>query len=224
MRATESPRPGKRRILVVDDHPVLRHGIVQLIGLERDLEVVGEAESSEQALRALAAAPADLAIVDITLAGVSGIELLRAIRLRHPATRTLVVSMHDELLYAERALRAGARGYLMKHEAPKRIISAIREVLGGSIVLSEAMRSRLLERFVDAPGDAPASPLQALSDRELEVFLLIGQGMKKSEIAHRIQRSVNTVEAHRASIKRKLNLKSAAELARLAYQALQDPK
>ena len=217
-------RAGRRRILVIDDHPVLRHGIAQLIGLEPDLEVVGEAESAEQALRSLAAVPADLAIVDISLAGISGIELLRTIKLRHPATRTLVVSMHDEMLYAERALRAGARGYLMKHEAPKRIISAIREVLAGSIVLSEAMRSRLLERFVDAPGDASASPLDALSDRELEVFRLIGQGMKKSEIAQRIQRSVNTVEAHRASIKRKLNLKSAAELARLAFQTQQDPK
>ena len=224
MPATESRRSGKRGILVVDDHPVLRHGIVQLIGLERDLEVIGEAESAEQAMRALAAARIDLAIVDITLAGLSGIDLLKAIRLHHPGTRTLVVSMHDELLYAERALRAGARGYLMKHEAPKRIISAIREVLAGSIVLSEAMRLRLLERFIDAPGDATASPLHALSDRELEVFLLIGQGMKKSEIARRIQRSVNTVEAHRASIKRKLNLKSATELARVAYQALQDPK
>ena len=213
-----------RRILVVDDHPLLRHGIVQLIGLEGDMEVVGEAGSVEQALRALAGGPVDLALVDLTLEGLSGIELLKTIRLRHPATRTLVVSMHDELLYAERALRAGARGYLMKHEAPKRIVAAIREALAGSIVLSEAMRSRLLERFAKSPDAAPGTPLQALSDREFEVFTLIGKGLKKSEIAQRIQRSVNTVEAHRASIKRKLNLKSAAELARAAFQALQDQK
>lgn len=220
----------RHRILVVDDHPVLRHGIVQLIGMESDLEVVGEAESAEQALHVLSATPADLAVVDLSLTGVSGIELLKSIRLRHPATRSLVVSMHDELLYAERSLRAGARGYVMKQEAPKRIISAIREVMAGMIVLSEAMRLRLLERFVDAPRetghtasrDPSASPLQLLSDRELEVFRLIGQGLKKSEIAQQLKRSVNTVEAHRASIKRKLNLKSAAELARLAFRTQQE--
>lgn len=213
---------GRHRILVVDDHPVLRHGIVQLIGMEKDLEVTDEAESAEEALRALARSPADLAVVDLSLGGVSGIELLKAIRLRHPATRSLVVTMHDELLYAERALRAGARGYVMKQEAPKRIVSAIREVLAGRIVLSEAMRSRLLERFVDNPRDPQASPLAVLTDKELEVFRLIGQGMKKSDIARQLQRSVNTVEAHRASIKRKLNLKSAAELSRLAFQSQQE--
>lgn len=212
----------KYRVVMIDDHPLLRHGMGQLLSLEEDLEVVGEADTVEQGLRLLSAGNVDLAIVDISLADGSGIELIKAIRARHPSTVVLVVSMHDEVVYAERALRAGARGYLMKHEAPKRIVCAISEVLSGGIALSDAMRVRLLERYTNAPGGIPANPLDVLTDRELEVFRLIGQGLKKGEIARRIRRSVNTVEAHRASIKRKLNVKNGTELARLAYQSLEE--
>ncbi len=214
----------KHRVVMIDDHPLLRHGMGQLIGLEKDLEVVGEADTAEQGLRLLSAGNVDLAIVDISLTDGSGIELIKAIRARHPSTVVLVVSMHDEVVYAERALRAGARGYLMKHEAPKRIVRAISEVLSGGIALSDAMRVRLLERYTHTPGGIPANPLDVLTDRELEVFRLIGEGLKKSEIARRIRRSVNTVEAHRTSIKRKLNLKSGTELARVAYQSLEESR
>jgi DNA-binding NarL/FixJ family response regulator len=208
----------KSRVLIVDDHPILRHGIAQLLNREPDLEVCAEAGDRDEALAALARERIDLAVVDISLEGLSGIELLKLVRERHPGVRCLVLSMHDETLYAERALRAGARGYVMKQEATRRITTALRRVREGHIYVSEHLGSTLLGRLVDAPAARQASPLDTLSDRELEVLRLIGRGYKTGDIARTLKRSVNTVDAHRANIKRKLNLKSGAELARLAFQ------
>jgi DNA-binding NarL/FixJ family response regulator len=207
-------------VLIVDDHPILRHGIGQLLNRESDLEVCAEAGDRDEALAALERERIDLAVVDISLDGVSGLDLLRLVRERHPEVRCLVLSMHDETLYAERALRAGARGYVMKQEATRRITTALRRIRDGHIYVSEHLGSMLLGRLVDAPAQASAraSPLDPLTDRELEVLRLIGRGCKTGEIAQTLKRSVNTVDAHRANIKRKLGLKSGAELARVAFQ------
>lgn len=209
------------RILVVDDHPILRHGIAELINREPDLVVAAEAGSMEEALAVLASRPIDLAVVDISLEGLSGLELLKELRLRHPSVRALVLSMHDEAVYAERVLRVGARGYIMKQEATKKIVPALREIRDGAIHLSERMRQRLLSRFVEPEAARDASPLSRLSDRELEVFRLIGKGMKTGDIARHLHRSVNTIEAHRASLKRKLAVTTGPELARLAFTLLE---
>lgn len=222
MQATTATSPARSRVLIVDDHPILRHGIAQLLNREPDLETCAEAGGSQEALAVLAQQQIDLAVVDISLEGTSGIELLKSIRSRHPDVRCLVLSMHDEMLYAERALRAGARGYVMKQEAAKKIVAALRRVRDGHIYVSERLSSQLLGKLVDAPAAAGASPLEALSDRELEVLRLIGKGYKTGQIAETLKRSVNTVEAHRANIKRKLNLASGAELAKLAYQLADD--
>lgn len=208
-------------VLVVDDHPILREGIAQLVNREPDLHTVAEAGSVDEALCALASQPVDLAVVDLSLQGRSGIELLKSMRTRFPATRAVVVSMHDENLYAERALRAGARGYVMKQEAPRKIVTALREVHAGSLYVSERLQARLLERLVADVPATPSSPLSVLTDRELEVLRLIGRGLKSGDIARTLNRSVNTVEAHRANIKRKLGLASATELARFAFAALE---
>lgn len=215
MTAT-APPDTPARILIVDDHPILRHGIAQLITREGDFDVRGEAGSHDEALELLARQEFDLMLVDLSLEGPSGLDLIRVVRERHPRVRCLVLSMHDERLHAERALRAGARGYLMKQEATRKIVAALRRVRDGRIYLSEAIASDLLERMA---GGAPAAAddLQGLSDRELEVLRLIGQGLKTGEIAKALSRSVHTVEAHRASIKRKLNLKTSGELAMAAF-------
>jgi DNA-binding NarL/FixJ family response regulator len=219
--STPAPQ-SKSSVLIVDDHPILRHGIAQLLNREPDLEVRAEAGDRDEALAALSQQPIDLAVVDLSLEGVSGIELLKTVRERHPRVRCLVLSMHDETLYAERALRAGARGYVMKQEATRRITTALRCVREGRIYVSEQLASQLVSRLVDISASAGASPLDVLSDREIEVLRLIGQGYKTGEIAQTLARSVNTVDAHRANIKRKLNLKSGAELARVAFQLSED--
>lgn len=208
-------------VLVVDDHPILREGIAQLVNREADLHTVAEAGSVDEAISALATRSVDFAVVDLSLQGRSGIELLKNMRARFPATRAVVVSMHDENLYAERALRAGARGYVMKQEAPRKIVAALREVRAGNLYVSDGLRARLLERAVSDSPAPSSSPLSALTDRELEVLRLIGRGLKSGDIARTLNRSVNTVEAHRANIKRKLGLASATELARFAFAALE---
>lgn len=209
------------RVLVVDDHPILRHGIAELVQREPDFTVSAEAGSAEEALAQLALHAIDVAIVDLSLAGLSGIELLKTLRTRHPEVRTLVMSMHDETVYAERTLRAGARGYVMKQEATKQILTALRRIRDDGIWLSDRMQQRLLNRVAMAPGSADRgdADVSALTNRELEVFRLIGRGLKTGEIARQLNRSVNTVEAHRAAIKRKLDVVTGAELARLAFQA-----
>jgi len=213
------------RVLIVDDHPILRHGLMQLVQREPDLQPCAEAGSIEDALDVLSREPIDLVIVDLSLNDRSGMDLLRTARARFPQVRCLVLSMHDERLHAERAIRAGARGYVMKQEATKKIVSALRCVRDGRIYVSDAIASQLLERLAAAPSPAaaPASPWGSLSEQELEVLRLIGLGHKTGDIARALHRSVHTVEAHRASIKRKLGLKNAGELARAAFGASEEP-
>jgi DNA-binding NarL/FixJ family response regulator len=209
------------RVLIVDDHPILRHGIAQLVGREPDFDPCAEAGTIDEALALLAAQPIDVAIVDLSLEDESGMELIRKARARCPGLQCLVLSMHDERLHAERALRAGARGYLMKQEATRKIVAALRQVRAGHIYLSEAVASEILGRLA---GGAPAEPdggpenaLGGLSDREMEVLRLIGRGLKTGEIARSLNRSVHTIETHRASIKRKLGLRTAGDLSRAAF-------
>lgn len=219
----------KRKVLIVDDHPIVRQGIAQLINRESDLEVCCEAGDAEQAIEALHkysgngsnGCAMDIAIVDMSLPGLSGIELIKTMRTRHPDLPVLVISMHDETLYAERALRAGAKGYIMKQEATEKVLTAIRQILLGEIYISEKMRAKILQRIIDNRFETPSSPVSRLSDKELEVLHLIGKGLRTSDIARELHRSVKTVEAHRANIKDKLNLKNSTELVRFAVQWLE---
>jgi DNA-binding NarL/FixJ family response regulator len=214
-----SPKPVARRgILVVDDHPLFRKGVVQMLSQEPDLEVRAEAESSPAALEAMRQTPVDLAIVDIGLHGsTNGIELTKSIKAEHPHIPILVLSMHDESLYADRALRAGARGYLMKREALDSVITAVRTVLAGDIYVSPTMQKRMIAEHVGANGET-RSIVEKLTDRELEVLQLIGEGMEVRDIAARLHLSAKTVEAHRAHMKEKLNMSNAREVARFAIQ------
>jgi DNA-binding NarL/FixJ family response regulator len=206
----------RRGIIVVDDHPLFRRGVVQLLAQEPDLEVRAEAESSPAALEAMRKTPVDLAIVDIGLHGsANGIELTKSIKAEHPDMPVLVLSMHDEMLYADRALRAGARGYLMKREALDSVIAAVRTVLNGEIYVSAAMQQRMIADHVGAGGHA-RPPVERLTDRELEVLQLIGEGNEVREIADKLHLSAKTVEAHRAHIKEKMNFGTAREVARFA--------
>ncbi|MEO5722310.1 MAG: response regulator transcription factor [Chthoniobacterales bacterium] len=210
------PASKRRGILVVDDHPLFRKGVVQMLSSEPDLEVLAEAESSPAALEAMRRTPVDLAIVDIGLHGsTNGIELTKSIKAEHPNTPVLVLSMHDESLYADRALRAGARGYLMKREALDSVITAVRTVLQGDIYVSPAMQKRMIAEHVGAGGEARPA-VEKLTDRELEVLQLIGEGIEVRDIAQKLHISGKTVEAHRAHIKEKLDLKNAREVARFA--------
>ncbi len=206
----------RRGILVVDDHPLFRKGVVQMLSTEADLEVRAEAETSPAALEVLRTTPVDLAIVDIGLHGsTNGIELTKAIKAEHPYLPVLVLSMHDESLYADRALRAGASGYLMKREALDSVISAVRTVLNGDIFVSPAMQKRMIAEHIGANGQS-RSALEKLTDRELEVLQLIGEGKEVRAIATELHLSAKTVEAHRAHIKEKMNFANAREVARFA--------
>jgi DNA-binding NarL/FixJ family response regulator len=215
-------KAAKARVLLVDDHPIVRQGLGQLINEEADLSVVSEAEDFPQALSALEATPVDVAIVDISLKERSGIELIKEIRARKPELPILVLSMHDESLHAERVLRAGAKGYIMKQEATEQVMNAIRRVLRGEVYLSERMASRMVNRLVAGPQNVGGSPIERLSDREFEVFQMIGHGVGPSEIAEKLGLSVKTVETHRERIKEKLNLASGSELIRYAMQYVMD--
>lgn len=210
-------RGKKARILMVDDHPIVREGMGQFLNLQPDLELSAEAENADQALACVNARQPDLVIVDITLQGDSGLELVRTLRHRYPQLPTLVMSMHDELLFAERALRAGASGYLMKLEATEQILQAIRSVLAGEIYLSPSMHNGLAMRLVDSKRKL-VGPVANLSDREFEVLHLIGLGFGTRQIAEKLNRSVKTIEAHRAHLKEKLLLTSGKELDRFALQ------
>jgi len=202
----------RTRILIVDDHPIVREGLAEVLSREPDLVVCGEAGDPRAALEALAACRPDAAIVDLSLGGASGLDLVRDIKARYPEVAVLVLTMHDEALYAERALRAGARGYIMKREAAQSVVGALRRVLGGAIYVSEQLTGSMLGQFIGGHHAAPASPVGSLSDRELHVFELIGQGLGTRGIAGQLHISVKTVEAHRAHIKGKLQLKDATEL------------
>jgi DNA-binding NarL/FixJ family response regulator len=205
----------RTRILLVDDHPIVRLGIRHMLAAELDLEVSAEAESLEAATQLAATARPDLAIVDLSLAEGTGLDLLRSLRKLMPTLPVLVLSMHDETLFAERALRAGARGYIMKHEAITGLVNAIRQVLSGRIYVSEHMAQTVLARL-GHDGAAPDNPLANLTDRELEVFNLIGRGLSTAAIAEQLAVSVKTIETYRSNIKTKLNLKDATDLIRFA--------
>ena len=208
----------KSKILIVEDHPIFRRGLAQLINEEKDMEVCGEAETVAEAKRAIKQCRPDMVIVDITLKGKSGLELLRDLGERQADLPTLVLSMHDEALYAERVLRAGARGYIMKQEMTGNVIQAIRQVLKGKIYASENIVENMLSKLTDRTGDTNRDPVESLSDRELEVFQLIGSGMGRKEIAGMLNLSVKTIGTYRENIKKKLNLKNSSELMKHAFE------
>ncbi|MEN6616440.1 MAG: response regulator transcription factor [Syntrophorhabdus sp.] len=213
----------KRKILIVDDHPILRKGLALVINQELDLAVCAEAENAQQAIESIEKDIPDMAIVDISLPGIDGIELIKELRMRHKDIPVLVVSMHDETLYAERSLRAGARGYIMKQEALDKLLIAIRKVLDGEIFVSERITTKMLEKFVSVEGvNQATSPIDLLSNRELTVFRLIGQGNKTRQIAERLHLSIKTVESYRAHIKEKLKLNDGTDLLKYAIQWVQN--
>jgi len=214
------PKLPHKRILIVDDHPMMRTGLAQLIDSEGDLKVCAEADNAGQAITAVAKQKFDLALVDISLPDKNGLELIKDLRSLNPDLPILVVSMHDELIYAERVLRAGARGYIMKQEGGQKFLQAIRRVLAGQVFVSEKMSARILEHFSGNRTERTDSPVSRLSDREFEVFQLISQGIGTSDIATRLHLSVKTVEVHRANIKQKLNLSTATDLVRFAVRWL----
>ena len=207
-----------RKVMIVDDHPILREGLAQLINEQGDLSVCGQFEDSASAFDALESLQPELALVDISLKGSSGVELLKNLKAKYPEIRVLILSMHDESLYAERVLRAGASGYIMKQEATEKVLGAIRKVLAGEIYLSEKMNAKLMHQLITGRNHGNGSIMERLSDRELEVFGLIGQGRGTREIAEQLNLSVKTVESHRAHIKEKLDLKTATELVHRAIQ------
>ena len=218
MAATKQtpPRDSRKRILLVDDHAVVRFGIAQLINQQRDLTVCGEEEDAAQALAAVERLQPDMLIVDIGLKESSGLELIRNVKAQFPKLPVLVVSGHDENIYAEIVFRAGALGYLMKQEMLDKIPTAIRQVLGGNIYVSAALGARMLQAQVRGQASFGESPVKSLSDRELEVLQLIGHWKKTKEIAGELHLSVKTIEYYREQIKKKLNLKDSAELAQYA--------
>lgn len=217
---SEKTSQGAKRILLVDSHPMLRAGLAQLIAHEPDLVVGGEADTAAQALNLIAARRPDLVLAALSLPGKNGLELIKDIRVFHPQLPVLVFSMHEETLYAERVLRAGGRGYIMKKEGGRKLLQAIRQVLGGQIYVSDQMSAKILEIFSGRRSEAVNSPVELLSDREFEVFQWVGRGEGTREIAERLCISVKTVEVHRANIKRKLKLKSPTDLVRSAVRWL----
>jgi DNA-binding NarL/FixJ family response regulator len=212
--------PEAKRIVIVDDHPLFRKGLEELIHSDGTFAVCGEAGNAAEAMEVIRKLNPDLAIVDLSLPGANGIELIKNIRAEFQKLPILVLSMHDESLYALRALRAGAEGYVMKHEAMANVIQAIREVFEGRPYLSPAMAAQVITKFAHRDAEGEADPVERLSDRELEVLELIGKGTEVRQIAKLLHLSPKTVETHRAHIKDKLDLKNAREVARFALQWL----
>ena len=208
----------KVKIFLVDDHPLVREWLTNLIHQQPDLIVCGESEDAPQALTGISGSQPDVAIVDISLKQGSGIELIKNLKVLCPGVAIIVLSMHDERLYAERALRAGARGYIMKRETAKKVITAIRQVLDGKIYMSESLAAVFAEKFVDGRLPASSSLVEHLSDRELETFQLLGKGYETRQVAQMMNVSMKTVQAHCAHIKEKLKLTNAAELLREAVR------
>jgi DNA-binding NarL/FixJ family response regulator len=208
----------KRSVFVVDDHPLVREGLTNLINGQSDLIVCGEAKDSAEAIDGIAKERPDVAIIDISLANESGLELIKHLVKRFPQIAVIVLSMHDEALYAERALRAGARGYVMKHETSKSVLASIRRVLGGDVYVSERIVNRMALRLSSARRRVASSPVERLSDRELEIFQLLGQGRTSSEIAHDLHLSLKTVQAYCARAKEKFGVTSLTELLRAALR------
>ncbi len=206
------------RILLIDDHPIMRHGLAQLLGAEDGLTICGEAGSAREGMTAADRLKPDLVILDLTLPDKHGLELLKDLQVQHPGLRCLVLSMHDEDLYAERALRAGARGYIMKEAAADHLVTAVRKILSGGLYLSENLASKMIEQLSGVRGKTGATGVENLTDRELEVLALIGEGVATKNIAERLSISARTVEAHRAHIKEKLNICDGAALVKYAVQ------
>lgn len=214
-----SSRPA--RLLIVDDHPIVRQGLVELLGRHKDVEVVAQAENAQEGLALIRQQAFDLAIVDLSLRGLSGIELIRQLQTEFPELPILVLSMHDELFYAERALRAGAKGYIMKQEALEKINKAIQTVLSGEVFVSDTVSAKMLHHFVGGAAGRDANAVEMLSDREFEVYQLLGQGYGTRQIAEMLHISHKTVETYRANIKNKLRLRNASELVQSAVQWVQ---
>jgi DNA-binding NarL/FixJ family response regulator len=210
--------PRKKTVFVVDDHPIVRQGLALLINQEADLMVCGEAEEMYSALSAMHSLRPDILIVDISLNGPDGLELLKNIRLASPRLPVLILSMHDESIYAERALRAGANGYIMKQEATEKVLVALRRILSGEIYVSDRIANSMLRHYVRGVNPSEHSSISDLTDRELEVFRLIGEGHGTRQIAEALHLSVKTVESYQAHIKEKLSLRSARELVQHAVQ------
>jgi DNA-binding NarL/FixJ family response regulator len=209
---------GKKTVLVVDDHPLMRQGLALLINQQQDMQVCGEAEEAQAAMQAITQLRPDIMILDISLKGPDGIELLKNIRATDPDLPVLILSMHDEAIYAERALRARANGYIMKQEATEKVLVAVRRILGGEVYLSERMSNKMLQQYIGGAPNAIQSRIASLSDRELEVFRRIGEGCATREIAEELHLSVKTVETYQAHIKDKLALRSGRELIQHAIQ------
>jgi DNA-binding NarL/FixJ family response regulator len=214
----------KKRVLVVDDHPIVRQGLALMINREPDLVVCGEAEEAMGAMHVLTSSHPDVMIVDISLTGPDGIDLLKNIRISHPTLPVLILSMHDEMVYAERALRAGANGYIMKQEATENVLVALRRLLSGEIYVSTRIANQMLKHYITGSGSLRNSSIADLSDRELEVFRLIGEGHGTRQIAAELHISIKTVESYQAHIKEKLSLRSARELMQRAIQWNMDEK
>jgi DNA-binding NarL/FixJ family response regulator len=214
----------KKRLLVMDDHPMMREGLGQLINNEPDLMVCGEAGTGRDGLDLIGKLKPDLLLADISLPDKNGLEVIKDTQALHPGVAVLVISMHDESLYAERVLRAGARGYIMKQEGGKKLMEAIRHVLSGKIYLSEKMSTAILESFSSRGAEGVRGSMENLTDREFEVLQLLGEGKGTREIAEQMRLSPKTVEAHRANIKRKLNLKTGPELVRYAVRWVETQK
>jgi DNA-binding NarL/FixJ family response regulator len=209
----------KTRILLVDDHPLMRQGMAEVLQRDPQFAVCGEAEDRHGALEAIAAAQPDLALVDLALKGSDGLELIKDIHARFPKVLILVVSMHDEMLHAERAIRAGASGYLTKEEAPEQVLEAARQVLKGETYVSQRVASQLAGKLCGRPRAQSVPGIETLTDRELQVFTLIGEGLDRNEVAERLHLDVNTIETYRARMKEKLQLKDAHELLQYAIRA-----
>ncbi len=220
MRTTKSKQATKprRRILILDDHPITRYGLTQLISHEADLMVCGEAATAQDALTAIKPAQPDLVLADITMPGRSGLDFIKDMQTQHPRVPVLVMSMHDESIYAERVLRAGGRGYIMKNEGGEKLLAAIRQVLHGQVYVSQNVSAAVLDVF-SGHGASAGEPTPALlSDREFEVFQLIGQGLSTQQIGRRLNLSVKTVGTHRQHIKEKLKVRTAPELVQQAVR------
>ncbi len=211
-------RTAKKAVLVVDDHPLMRQGLALLINQQQDMQVCGEAEEAQAAMQAIAQRRPDIMILDISLSGPDGLELLKSIRASDPDLPVLILSMHDEAIYAERALRAHANGYIMKQEATEKVLVAMRRILNGDLYLSDRMSNKMLQQYIGGGPSMIQSRIASLSDRELEVFRLIGEGRATREIAEELHLSIKTVETYQAHLKEKLSLRSGRELIQHAIQ------
>lgn len=220
MSASPKPKP-ESRILIVDDHPLFRKGLRELIEREPGWSVCEEAATSDEAIRLVEETKPNLVIVDITLAGTNGIDLIKSLVSQNAALPLLVISMHDESLYAERAVRAGAMGYVMKDETPRIVKSAIQRVLAGEMYLSEKMSASIITRLMRGGGEKAESPVSRLSDREIEIFRLLGRGRETKQIAQELNLTIATINSYRARIKEKLGLNSPTELLHKAISWVQ---